>query len=389
MKSHRAISRRAAKVAPFLAMDVMREARQRLAAGDDVVRMEVGQPFGQAPRKVLEAARAAMREEPLGYTDAAGLLPLRERIARHYRETHGIDVDPARVFITTGSSGAFLLAFLAAFDAGDAVGLPNPGYPAYRNIFHALGITPRLLPAGAAQGWAPRVEEVAAKLKEGMKGLLVASPANPTGAIIDDARLRALIETVEAAGGWFISDEIYHGLTYERPATTALAFSERAIVINSFSKYYAMTGWRIGWMVLPDELRRVAEVLGQNLFISAPTISQHAAIAAFDATEELQERRAGYAANRDLLLNELPRIGLGALAPADGAFYLYADVSHLTNDSITLSRRLLREARVAVTSGLDFDPLDGGRFLRLSYAGSHDDMARAVERLAAWMKENA
>ncbi len=367
-------------------MDVLREAHEMAAAGEDVIHMEVGQPFGPAPRKVIEAAHAALETDDLGYTEARGIRPLRERISRHYAERHGLDIDPGRIFVTTGSSGAFTVAFLAAFDAGARVGLANPGYPAYRNIFHAVDIEPVLLTTGPATRWAPDVDEVARLVGEGrMDGLLVASPANPTGAMLEPETLKALLRAVEGRGGWFISDEIYHGLDYAMPAHTALEFSDTAIVINSFSKYYCMTGWRIGWMVLPEELARTAEVLTQNMFINTPSISQHAAIAAFDATDELEERKAVYARNRAFLLEALPAVGFGRFAPVDGAFYIYCDVSDLTDDSFGFARRILHEARVAVTPGLDFDPVRGSRFLRFSFCGSHEDMRRAVERLEKWM----
>ncbi len=378
-------STRAARVAPFIVMDVLREAHDMAAAGEDVIHMEVGQPFGPAPRRVREAAARALAMDDLGYTEARGIRPLRERIACYYAEQHGVDVDPDRVFVTTGSSGAFVIAFLAAFDAGDRVGLANPGYPAYRNIFHALNIDPVLIEAGPQQGWAPPLQRVRQEMAAGMKGLLVASPANPTGAMFSAEMLAALARTVEEAGGWFISDEIYHRLDYDRPAVTALEVSDRAIVINSFSKYYGMTGWRIGWMVLPPELLRAAEVLAQNLFINAPTVSQHAAIAAFEATDELEERKAVYAANRRFLLESLPALGFDRLSPADGAFYIYCDVSHLTEDSVSFSRRLLRETGIAATPGLDFDPVAGRRWLRFSYCASREDIHRAIDRLAGWL----
>jgi aspartate/methionine/tyrosine aminotransferase len=367
-------------------MDVLREAGEMEAAGEDVIHMEVGQPFGPAPARVREAAARAIAAEDLGYTEARGIAPLRERIARHYEEHYGVSVDPERIFVTTGSSGAFTIAFLAAFDAGDAVGLANPGYPAYRNIFRALGIEPVFLDAGPEAGWAPDPAEVQRRMRAGMRGLLVASPANPTGAMLEEGRLEALVRAVESAGGVFISDEIYHRLDYARPAMTALRYSPRAIVINSFSKYYGMTGWRIGWMVVPPELVRACEVLAQNMFINAPSVSQAAALAAFDATEELEARKEVYAKNRRYLLAALPEAGLAAMSPADGAFYLYCDVGHLTNDSFQFARRLLHETKVAATPGLDFDPRNGHRWLRFSYCAGHDDIRRAVDRIAGWLQ---
>ncbi len=380
-------SARAGKAAPFIVMDVLREAGEMAAAGADVIHMEVGQPFGPAPRKALEAARAALETDDLGYTQAKGIRPLRERIARLYDELYGVSVDPERVFVTTGSSGAFVIAFLTAFDAGAKVGLANPGYPAYRNIFHGQNIEPVLLDAGPAAGWTPDAAQVEALAKGGnLDGLLIASPANPTGAMMEPAQMRALMAAVQDNGGWFISDEIYHRLTYEKREHSALEYSADAIVINSFSKYYCMTGWRVGWMILPERLVRPAEVLTQNMFINAPAISQHAALAALDATDELEERKAVYARNRAFLLDALPAIGLDRLGPADGAFYIYCDVSRLTDDSFDFARRILHETQVAVTPGLDFDPLNGHRFLRFSYAGGFDAMRRAVDRLDSWLK---
>ncbi len=387
-KVSRGPSRRAGAVDPFIVMDVLREAQALEASGVRVAHMEVGQPGGKAPRKVLEAARRAMEQDDLGYTDARGIAPLRERIARYYAEEHGLEVSPERVFVTTGSSAAFTLALIAAFDAGAGVGLANPGYPAYRNILNALDLRPELLAAGAEEGWAPRVDDIAARMARGMAGVLLASPVNPTGAMLSDRELRALVRVVEDAGGVFISDEIYHRLTYGAPARTALAFSEDVFVINSFSKYYAMTGWRVGWMVVPEAYCRAVEVLAQNMFINAPSISQHAALAAFEATEELEERKRQYAGNRALLLDALPGMGLRDFAPAEGAFYLYCDISALAEDSVGLARRILHEAHVAVTPGMDFDPMNGRRYLRFSYCASRADIEAGLERLARWMQRN-
>ena len=391
MKRHRTAlgaqpSARARQVDPFIVMDVLRAARELEARGVRVAHMEVGQPGGRPPRTVLQAAAQALEEAELGYTEAHGIFPLRQRIARYYADMHGLDVPPERIFITTGSSGAFTLALIAAFDAGARVGLANPGYPAYRNILHALDLEPVLLPAGPREDWAPELERVRMEMAAGMAGVLLASPVNPTGAMLSRDRLGALVRAVEEAGGTFISDEIYHRLTYGEPAETALKFSQSVFVINSFSKYYAMTGWRIGWMVVPESYVRAAEVLAQNMFINAPTIAQHAALAAFDAQDELEERRAQYAANRALLLKELPRLGLSGFSPAEGAFYLYCDVGSLANDSVELSRRLLREAHVAVTPGVDFDPADGRRFVRFSYCATRDDIEAGLERLARWLQ---
>ena len=370
-------------IGSFVVMDVMRQANLRQAAGEGIIHMEVGQPGTPAPRLVREAAAREMARSALGYTDALGLPELRERIARHYREAHNLDVSADRIVVTTGSSAGFVLAFLALLDPGDGLALPQPGYPCYRQIARVLGLKPVYLPARAGNRFMPRPEDVARAFSEGgARALLLASPANPTGAMLAAGELARL---VEAAGGWFISDEIYHGLTYSEPAATALSFSDRAIVINSFSKYYSMTGWRIGWMAVPESLTRVFERLTQNLYIAAPTISQVAALAAFGAIEELEAYKAVYAQNRAMLLEELPRAGFGKLAPADGAFYLYADVSALTDDSESFVQRILKETGVAVTPGIDFDEEEGRHFVRFSYAGRFDDMREAARRLRAWM----
>jgi len=380
----RPVSRRSA-VDPFLAMDVLRKATAREAAGEAILHLELGQPGWPAPAPALEAARAALAADRLGYTEALGRASLRARIARHYGEAYGLDLDPARVVVTTGSSGGFTLAFLALFDAGAKVALAEPGYPAYRNVMRALGLKPLALPVGEAERWQPTVAQLVAAAEEGARGLLIASPANPTGTMLGEAAMKALAETCAARGVALISDEIYHGLTYERPATTALAHSDEAVVVNSFSKFYCMTGWRIGWMVVPEGLERVVERLAQNLFISPPTLSQIAAEAAFDAKEELEARRAVYAGNREVLAKKLAAAGLTGFAPADGAFYLYADVRRFTNDSAAFAEAMLAEIAVAATPGLDFDPGRGAGYLRLSYAAEADVIAEAARRIGDWL----
>jgi aspartate/methionine/tyrosine aminotransferase len=368
-------------------MDMMREAGTLAAAGADILHMEVGQPSGPPPQRVVEAAKRALQSDKIGYTEARGLLALRERIAAHYQETYGVAVDPEQVVVTTGSSGSFVLAFLAAFDAGARVALTSPGYPAYRNIFNALGIDVADIETSAADRWAPTVAAVRDLVSHGgLDGLLVASPANPTGTMLMPDTLAALAATCAENGIWFISDEIYHGLDYAVPKATALTTNPDSIVINSFSKYYCMTGWRIGWMILPPSLVRTAEVLSQSLYISAPTLSQYAAIAAFDAIDELEERKAIYAGNRDYLLDALPGIGIEDFAPVDGAFYLYADVGRFTNDSFAFAQKMLGEIGVAMTPGADFDPERGHRYLRMSFAGSRAEMEGAVTRLKDWLK---
>ena len=380
------LARRMDRVKPFLAMDVLAAAAAKERQGGSVVHMEVGQPSAPAPRAAREAARAALETGRIGYTEALGIAPLRERIARHYRDTYGVAVATERVIVTTGSSAGFVLAFLSLFDAGDRVAITAPGYPAYRNILEALDLAPAAIPLTAAEGWRLSAEAVLREHREKpLRGVLAMSPANPSGTMIDRAALARLGETCRAQGLWFVSDEIYHGLTYAEPAATALAFDDDAVVINSFSKYYCMTGWRIGWIVVPERLVRPIERLAQNLYISPPYLSQVAALAAFDATEELEAVKAGYARNRALLLEELPRIGLDRMHPADGAFYLYADVARFTNDSIGFCRRMLDEAGVAATPGLDFDPQEGSHYVRFSFAGSEEDCREAVRRLKGWL----
>ncbi len=378
-------SRRSAAVQPFIVMDMFREANALAAVGHDVLHMSAGQPAGGPPQKVVEAAREALNGAYLGYTDSLGLPVLRERIARHYGETYGVEIDPGRVVVTTGSSGAFILSFLACFDDGNKVGLTVPGYPAYSNIMSALDIEVTSIEVDARNRWAPTPEQISKACENGLSGLLLASPANPTGTMVTPDNLAAISRTCAARNIWFISDEIYHGLNYEMPQATALTSNADAIIINSFSKYYCMTGWRIGWMIVPESLIRPVECLAQSLFISPPTLSQYAAVAAFDATEELEQRKAQYRQNRDFLLRELPGLGLGNLSPADGAFYLYADVANLTNDSFSFAQAMLKEAHVAVSPGADFDADRGNRFLRLSFAGSMEHMEMAVERLARWL----
>jgi aspartate/methionine/tyrosine aminotransferase len=371
-----------AAIAPFIAMDVKREAGLLEQEGAQIVHMEVGEPCAPPPRRVREAAIAALGGQPVGYTDALGLSSLRARIARHYREAYGVALDPQRVAVTTGSSGGFIMAFLALFDAGARVAIQNPGYPAYRNIFGVLGIEAVDLPVDSSNGFAVTAAAVEkADAAQKLDGLLLMSPANPTGVLQSAESLREIAETCARRGIKFISDEIYHGLTYDQPAQTALAFSDRAVIVNSFSKYYCMTGWRVGWLVVPPELVRTVERLQQSLAISPPTLSQIAAEAAFDATEELEAVKAGYRRNRDILLNGLPGLGWDELAPADGAFYIYADVSRFADDSARFCHDLLHRAGIAATPGVDFDPVRGHLALRLSYAGAEADMIEAVKRL--------
>jgi aspartate/methionine/tyrosine aminotransferase len=376
---------RRAEIAPFIAMDVMSSARRLEAAGRDVVHMEIGEPGHGAPKPAIDVAMARLASGRIGYTEALGLPELRARIARHYRDVHGLEVGAERIAVTTGSSSGFVLAFLAMFDPGQRVAIASPGYPPYRTILQALGLEPVEIEVGAAQRWALDGKAIArAHAERPLDGLLIMSPANPSGTMIDATALQDIATTCRDLGIRLISDEIYHGLTYGMAATSALRFDDDAVIINSFSKYWCMTGWRVGWMVLPETLLRPVERLAQNLFISAPTLSQVAATAAMDAHEELAVVHEGYARNRDLLLRELPRAGLDSFLPPDGAFYLYADIGHLTNDSAAFARAMLDEAGVAATPGMDFDHARGSRFLRFSYAGSEADIAEAVRRIALW-----
>lgn len=378
------VSRRGA-VEPFHAMDVLAEANRLIAAGTDVVSMAVGQPYDPAPAAVRRAAASALERGRIGYTDALGLATLRAAIATHYEQHYGIELAPERVAVTTGSSAGFNLAFLAMFDTGDRVAIAAPGYPAYRNIMAALGIdVVEIDLEGSPYLSADRL--AAAHREKPLKGVLFASPANPTGAVIPPEELRRLVESAEEAGIAVISDEIYHRLAYDVPDTTALAYGRGVTVINSFSKYYCMTGWRIGWMVLPEALVRPVERIAQSLYISAPELSQIAAIEAFHASEELERVKARYASNRDLLAHRLPELGFALAAPMDGAFYAFCDVSQLTNDSMEFARRMLNEAHVAATPGRDFDPQHGHRYMRFSYAGSHRDMEEALARIERWLR---
>ena len=374
-------------VPPFIAMDVLRAANEREAAGQSVIHLEVGQPGTPAPAAVRAAAKRAIDEQAIGYTDAFGLPALRSRIARHYAERYGVEVDPARVAVTPGSSGGFLLAFLAAFDPGDRVALAAPGYPAYRNILSALGLEPVPVEVGPNAQYQPNPELAAAC--GDIAGLIVASPANPTGTMIPPAELARLAAWCHERGVRLVSDEIYHGITYESPAQTARAFGPGdrggAIVVNSFSKYYSMTGWRLGWMVVPPDLARSVECLAQNFYISPPALSQLAALPVFGCRAELDSHVARYRANRDTLIATLRAAGLDRFAPAEGAFYLYVDVSALTRDSRDFCRRLLAETGVATTPGRDFDPINGDGWVRLSFAGSTAEVAEAARRLARWL----
>jgi aspartate/methionine/tyrosine aminotransferase len=375
-----------ANVPPFHVMRVIDAVVARRASGLPVIDLSAGQPSTPAPVAVRAAARTAVDTDRIGYTNALGIPPLRAAIAQHYRDKLGVDVAAANVAVTTGSSGGFLYAFLAAFDAGDSVVMARPGYPAYRNMLSALGCRVVELPCGPETRFQPTVAQLDA-LDEPPAGLIVASPANPTGTMVPPDELRALLDWCTDHGTRFISDEIYHGISYGVPTTSAWALGRDSIVVNSFSKYFSMTGWRIGWLLVPDELLDAVDRLAGNFTICPPALSQLAAVAAFDAYDELDANVARYAANRAMLLDALPAIGLDKLAPADGAFYIYADVSQWTDDSLSWAARLLDEAGVAVAPGIDFDTVDGGRFIRMCFAGDGDDIARAVELLGVWLHQ--
>ncbi|WP_171136424.1 pyridoxal phosphate-dependent aminotransferase [Ruegeria sp. HKCCC1038] len=372
------------KVDPFIVMDVMEAARRAEGAGRSVIHMEVGQPGTGAPKQAVEALAKAMQQDTLGYTVALGLPALRQRIARLYGEWYNVDLDPNRVVITPGSSGGFLLAFTALFDSGDRVGIGAPGYPSYRQILSALGLEPVDLPTAPEN----RLQPVPGDFADlNLQGLMVASPANPTGTMLDHAAMKALIEAAQGQGASFISDEIYHGLEYEAKAVTALELTDECYVINSFSKYFSMTGWRVGWMVVPEDQVRVVERIAQNMFICAPHASQVAAHAAMDCEDELQANLDVYRRNRALMLDGLPKAGFSNIAPPDGAFYVYADVSDLTEDSRAFAAEILDKAGVAVTPGLDFDPVRGHKTLRFSYARATADIEEGLARLQRFMAE--
>ena len=376
-------SSRRGEVDPFIVMDVMEAARRAEEAGRRIIHMEVGQPGTGAPEGAIAALAGRMAQDPLGYTVSLGLPELRARIARLYRDWYGIDLNPERVVVTAGSSAGFVLAFTALFDAGERVAIGEPGYPSYRNILKALSLAPVGIQTRAEDRFQPTPEQVLAL--PDLAGLLVASPANPTGTMLSAEALRALIAACKARGAAFISDEIYHGLQYGGRAISALELDDDVYVINSFSKYFSMTGWRIGWMVVPEDHIRRIERLMQNMFICAPHAAQVAALAALDCTAELEANCAVYRENRDLMLKGLPEAGFARIAPPDGAFYVYADIGDLTDDSLAFAAELLDGAGVAVTPGVDFDPHRGKTGLRFSYARSTADIAEGLERLKRHM----
>jgi aspartate/methionine/tyrosine aminotransferase len=382
MASDPKISRRS-DVLPFRVMDVMADATRLEAQGRHIIHMEVGEPGLPTPEAALVVGKNAMDKGNTGYTLALGRDELRQKIAAHYGEEYGLDIAPSRVVVTTGSSAAFTLAFLASFDVGDEVAISRPGYPAYGRIMQGLGIVPRDIYTTAETRFQPTAAHIEAE--ENLDGLLIASPSNPTGSVIDRAQMQGLCGACSDQGIRLISDEIYHRMTFEGPATTALAFSDDVVVINSFSKYYCMTGWRVGWMVVPENMVRPLERLTQNFFISPPTISQIVAEETFACRDELDLRVKTYADNRDVLISALRESGVVSVAPADGAFYLYADVSPFTDDSAAFCKDMLESAGVAAVTGLDFDERDGHHFVRFSIAGAHANMIEGAARLRAWL----
>ncbi len=371
-------------VDPFIVMDVMEAARAAEEAGRHIIHMEVGQPGTAAPKAAQARLSTMMQESAMGYTVALGLPELRKKIAQLYGKWYDVDLNPERVIITPGSSGAFILAFTALFDPGDRVGIGAPGYPSYRQILRALDLVPVDIQTKAENRLQPAPNDLDG---QDLKGLLVASPANPTGTMLDHAALKALIESAHGAGAAFISDEIYHGIQYESRAVSALEITDNCYVINSFSKYFSMTGWRVGWMVVPEDHVRVTERLAQNLFICPPHASQYLALQAMDCEDELAANLEVYTANRALMIEGLPKAGFTKFAPPDGAFYVYADVSDRTDDSRAFAAELLKEAGVAVTPGLDFDPVRGATTMRFSYARSTDDIREGLKRLQQYMKK--
>ncbi len=368
------------QVDPFIVMDVMESARRAEAAGRHIVHMEVGQPATPAPEGARRALAAAL-EQPLGYTVALGLPALRAGIAGLYKRWYGLDLDPARVVVTPGSSGAFILAFSALFDAGDRVALGEPGYPSYRQILRAMSLQPVGMPTRPEDRYQPRPQD----LPPDVQGLILASPGNPSGTVLRRAELATLSARAAELGISVISDEIYHGLDYGAGFHSALEVTDEVFVINSFSKYFSMTGWRVGWMVVPESQIRTVERIAQNMFICPPHASQIAALAALDCIPEAEANLAVYARNRQMMLERLPAMGFDRIAPPEGAFYIYADISALTDDSLGFAAEILDRAGVAVTPGLDFDPRRGARTLRFSYAGSSDEIALGLDRLAAFM----
>ena len=374
------------EVAPFYAMEIMREAHKLEQCGKKIIHMEVGQPGAPAPQPVLEMANKVLKDGQIKYTEAKGRLELRNKIAEYYFHNHGVIVSSERVFITTGSSAGFNLVFMSCFNEGSQIAISIPGYPPYQNIIRALGLQTIKIDSTAKSGWTLNLESIAeVNQQNNLDGVLIASPSNPSGTMQSTSSLQNICDYCQSQGIWVISDEIYHRLDFKEKAESALKFNDHAIVINSFSKYYCMTGWRIGWMVIPENLIQSVERLAQNFYISAPDLSQQAACVAFDAVDELEKIKLGYLRNRNLLLKQLKKIGFSEILPPDGAFYIYANISNFSNNSLEFSREMLKEAGVAATPGIDFDTERGNNFVRFSYAGLEQDMEEAVFRLKKWL----
>ncbi|MDO5721276.1 MAG: aminotransferase class I/II-fold pyridoxal phosphate-dependent enzyme [Actinomycetaceae bacterium] len=391
------------QVEPFRAMEILKVGNQLAQAGTPVYSLCLGQPSTPAPQAVLEAAAAALRSHQIGYTDANGMPELRERISQHYRETYGAQVPADRIVITTGSSAAFTAIFLAAFENGDTVAMTRPGYPAYRNTLAALGCKVDQIDCGPQTRWQPSVEQLQARYRNqpAPKGLIIATPANPTGTVLPPSELAAIAKWCEENSVLLISDEIYHGISFGPKCASLTQYSDKHVAVGSFSKYYSMTGWRLGWAVVPEPLVRPVEILLGNLNLSAPTLSQLAAVTAFDtqATSELDSHVERYRENRQVVLSTLEAIGAKTIAPADGAFYCYADISHLTSDTVNWCAELLQSTGVALTPGVDFAPdseagdgldpaLDGSRYVRVSFAGATQQVQRGCELLTQYVKDN-
>jgi len=369
-----------ASIDPFHAIAISAIAHRLKGEGRSIIHMEFGQPSTGAPSRAIEVAQHVIANDPMGYWEST---PLKERIGVHYRETYGVDVDPGRIFLTCGASPALVLAITCLFDPGARVAIARPGYVAYRNTLKALYMEPVELPCGPAERFQLTAAAIAA-IQPAPQGLIIASPANPTGTIIDPAEMAAIAEVCRDRGIRIISDEIYHGLSYVEPARSMLEFAADALIVNSFSKYFSMAGWRLGWLVVPPDLIDAARARMGNLFLMPPVVAQHAGLAAFDCRDELDGHVATYRRNRDLLLAALPRLGLRTIAPPDGAFYIYADIGHLTDDSLAFCIRMLEETGVATAPGLDFDPVDGRHFIRFSFAVGTDQIEDAIRRLEKW-----
>jgi len=369
------------KVEPFHAIGISRLAHELKAQGRSIIHMEFGQPSTGAPQPAIARAHAVLDADPMGYWES---VPLKQALAARYRAEYGVEVAPHRIIPTFGASGALVLAFTALFRPGDRVALARPGYPAYRNTLTAMHLEPVEIPCGPESRYQITAAHIEA-LNPAPAGVIVASPANPTGTMLTADELAAIAEVCRRRGIRLISDEIYHGLCYAHAPATALAFSDDVIVVNSFSKYFSMAGWRLGWLVVPESEAEAVSTISGNMFLTPPSLAQHAALAALGADDELRGHLEVYRANRALLLERLPAMGIGRIAPPDGAFYVYADIGHLTNDSLDFCRRLVRETGVALAPGIDFDPVEGQRFLRFSFAVSTPEVEEALRRLDAWL----